>query len=182
MFYGGCASKTGLRRLSLLKLSCSSPGFLHLAALVLEGRLIHLHLRLHLTKYWRSRAESITSRHGVQSSLMLADPMDHLGRDAFQHTMEQAEEGTAEWEAGWRSKVEGVEEEARGDRVLGAVMGEEGVRYQPRAHPGAGEKEVRWWVRRGLTLPPRTPRPASSTCGRGRWCGPSRCAAATRAR
>ena len=47
-----------------------------------------LQVSLNVTKYWRRLASSIKRQHGIGSVEMFQDPLQNLGRQAFENTME----------------------------------------------------------------------------------------------
>ena len=91
-----------LKKLGLLRVSSEAVGFRALAGLVTQGRLQELEVAsrvlschdylpqvsLNVTKYWRRLASSIKRQHGIGSVEMFQDPLQNLGRQAFENTME----------------------------------------------------------------------------------------------
>ena len=126
-----------LKKLGLLRLSSEAVGFRALAALVTQGRLHELEVAsrvlschdpmpqvsLNVTKYWRRLASSIKQQHGIGSVEMFQDPLQNLGCQAFENTMEgsvrmDGEEETKEAEDRLASITEEVKKVLAGSKVL----------------------------------------------------------------
>jgi hypothetical protein len=69
-------------------------------------------------------AASIRERHGIESAEMLQDPVEDLGREAFQLTVEEVQEDGREVEAAeMELGMERAREEVQADGVLARAAG-----------------------------------------------------------